>query len=221
MKKIIIALFIFSLSISVYAQKKQIYITPSTAKIFVDGSEVGSGKYIYKFRKNEDFVVLKFEAPGYITKEIKLFKRNPSKSVSYTLMVDEAEQNSVGVKEGIDIANKWFDINSKTGMTEDEAWKRLMSITTKYFDNVEIRDKSAGWIKTSWIVNTYSFQKVRTNLEIKISMGDNNLKYRARITSEIADFDQDEQGFQKYSRVLKKYERIIEELQNSLGGNNQ
>ncbi len=221
MKKILIALFIFSLSISVHAQKKQIYITPSTAKIFVDGSEVGNGKYIYKFRKNEDFVVLKFEAPGYISKEIKLFKRNPSKSVSYTLMVDEAEQNSVGAKEGIDIANKWFDINSKTGMTEDEAWKRLMSITTKYFDNVEIRDKSAGWIKTSWIVNTYSFQKVRTNLEIKISMGDNNLKYRARITSEIADFDQDEQGFQKYSRVLKKYERIIEELQNSLGGNNQ
>jgi len=153
-------------------------------------------------------------------KEVKLFKNNPNKSISYTLFIDEAQQNSVRSGEGIDIANKWFDINTKNGTTEDAAWKRLMSVTTKYFDNVEIRDKSAGWIKTAWTVNTFAYQKVRTNLEIKILMGDDNLKYRVRISSEIGDIDTNEQGYEKYARVLKKYEKIIEELQNSLGGNN-
>jgi hypothetical protein len=221
MKKVLLLLFIIaSFNIYLHAQKKQVHVTPSTAKIYIDGSEVGNGKYSVKFKRDEDFVILKFEEPGYITKEVKLFKNNPNKSVSYTLFIDEAHQNSVGAGEGIDIANKWFDINSKEGITEDAAWKRLMSVTTKYFDNVEIRDKSAGWIKTAWTVNTFAYQKVRTNLEIKIMMGDDNLKYRARISSEIGDIDTNEQGYEKYQRVLKKYERIIEELQNSLGGNN-
>jgi hypothetical protein len=105
-------------------------------------------------------------------------------------------------------------------MTEDEAWKRLMSIVTKTFDNIEIRDKSSGWIKTAWIPTSFLEQTVRTNLEVKVMMGDDALKYRARISSEITTADQGPRGYQKYERVLKKYERVIEELQNSLGGNN-
>lgn len=204
------------------AQTKQIHVIPTTAKIYVDGSEVGNGKYTHKFSKKDDFIVLKFEAPGYITKELKLLRSNPNKSVSYTLAVDEAELATVGAGEGIDIANRWFDVNSKAGTEEDRAWKRLMGIVLKYFDNVEIRDKAAGWIKTSWALNEFTSQIVRTNLEVKILMGDDDLKYRARITSEIADRDcgKSDQCFKKYHRVLKKYEKIIEELQNTLGGNN-
>jgi hypothetical protein len=203
------------------AVKKTIHITPATSKIYVDGSEVGNGMYSIKFKSDEDFVMLKFEAPGYIAKEVKLLKNNPNKTISYTLMEDEAMKNSIG-GEGIDMANKWFDINVKAGMSEDDAWKRLMSITTKYFDNVEIRDKSAGWIKTAYTVSTFTYQYVRTNVEIKIQFDDDNLKYRARISSEIADENcgKSAQCYQKYDRVLRKYETLLEELQRSLGGNN-
>lgn len=217
----IAGIFALTSSIELKAQSKTIHVIPQNAKIYLNSSEVGNGTYTYKFKKNTDFVMFKFEAPGYISKELKLLRTNPNKTVSYTLAVDEAEAASVGAGEGIDIANKWFDVNSKPGMTEDIAWKRLMSIVLKYFDNVEIRDKSSGWIKTSWLNQEFTSQRVRTNLEVKILMGDDDLKYRARISSEIADRDctKADQCFTKYSRVLKKYEKIIEELQNSLGGN--
>lgn len=204
------------------AQTKEIHVVPSTAKIYLNGSEVGNGNYKHKFNKKQDFVMLKFEAPSYITKEVKLLRTVPQKTLQYTLAIDEAEAASVGAGEGIDIANRWFDVNSRAGMDEDQAWKRLMGIVLKYFDNVEIRDKAAGWIKTSWALNEFTTQIVRTNLEVKILMGDDDLKYRARITSEIADRDcgKNDQCFRKYGRVLKRYEKIIEDLQNTLGGNN-
>lgn len=227
MKKIrLFLVFLLISTLSCYSQlfgtTKTVYVTPETAKIFVDGSEVGNGKYSIKFKNSDDFVMLKFEAPGYIKKEVKLMKNNPNKSISYKLMEDEAEKNSIG-GDGVDIANKWFDINVKKGMNEDDAWKRLMSVTTKYFDNVEIRDKSAGWIKTAWTVTTFTQQYVRTNLEIKVQFGDEGeIRYRVRLISEIADVDcgRNSECFQKYDRILKKYQTTIEELQRVVGGKN-
>lgn len=206
----------------VYCQTKTIHVTPSNAKIYVDGSEVSNGSYTIKFKRSEDFVMLKFEAPGYITKEVKLLKSNPNKTIAYKLWEDEAEKSSIGGEMG-DFANKWFDINVKQSMSEDDAWKRLMSITTKYFDRLEVRDKSAGWIKSEWVIQKFSYQSVRTNMEIKIQFGDENeIKYRVRLSSEIADADcgTNSQCFVKYNRILKKYEAVIEELQRSVGSNN-
>ena len=222
MKKFILILTASFFAINVYCQTKTIHVTPSNAKIYVDGSEVGNGSYAIKFKRSEDFVMLKFEAPGYLTKEVKLTKDNPNKTIAYKLLEDEAEKNSIGGEMG-DFANKWFDINVKQSMSEDDAWKRLMSITTKYFDRLEVRDKSAGWIKSEWSIQKFSYQLVRTNMEIKIVFGDENeLKYRVRLSSEIADADcgANSQCFVKYNRVLKKYETVIEELQRSVGSNN-
>jgi len=49
--------------------------------------------------------MLKFEAPGYITKEVKLLKNNPNKTIAYKLWEDETEKNSIGREMG-DFANK-------------------------------------------------------------------------------------------------------------------
>ena len=195
---------------------------PSTAKIYVNGSEVGNGTYTYKFKRSEDFIVLKFENAGYITRETKLYRNNPNKSISFSMYEDEAEKNSIG-GEGSESANKWFDINVKQGMSEDDAWKRLMSITTKYFDDVEVRDKSAGWIKTAWNVTGFTNQYVRTRMEVKTTFGDEGeLKYQVRLSSEIADRDcgRTNQCFTKYDRILRKFDAIIQELQRSVGSNN-
>ena len=204
------------------AQKKTIYVLPETAKIFYNGAEVGNGTYEVKFGRNEDFVMLKFEAPGYITRTVRLFKNNPKKTIQYELFPDEAEMNSVGAGEGVDIANKYFSITVKSTMSEDEAWKRLMNIAVSNFENVEVRDKSAGWIRTGWSRTTFAYQTVRTRLEIQAQFtGEDEISYRIKLSSEIADNDCGlrDQCFTKYDRLLRKYENIVSSLQATVGSN--
>jgi hypothetical protein len=223
MKKLVLVFAaVIGLSIGVNAQRKTVHVVPETAKIFYNGHEVGNGSYTVKFSRREDFVMLKFEASGYISRTVKLFKNNPKKTVSYELFVDEAMQNSIGTDEGVDLANKYFSITCKKGMTEDVVWKRLMNITVTNFENVEVRDQSAGWIKTAWINTGFLYQTVRTRMEIQLQFaGEDELAYRVKISSEIADKDcgTSNQCFEKYDRILKKYEQVISELQTSIGSN--
>jgi hypothetical protein len=223
MKKFLVILIaLIGFGFTANAQKKTVHVIPETAKIYYNGHEVGNGSYEIKFSRSEDFVLLKFEAPGYISRTVKLFKNNPKKTVSYELFVDEAMQNSIGEGEGVDLANKFFSVTCKKDMTEDVVWKRLMNIAVTNFENVEVRDKSAGWIKTAWISSYFLYQIVRTRLEIQLQFtGEEELAYRVRLSSEIADKDcgKNDQCFMKYDRILKKYEHVISELQTSLGSN--
>lgn len=228
MKKIIISLFAINFIIfgllepKLFAQKKTIFVIPENAKIYYNGSEVATGTYTIKFKRDEDFAMLKFEAPGYISRTVKLFKENPKNTISYELFEDEAMLNSIGESEGVDLANKYFSVTCKKGMSEDIAWKRLMNIAITNFENVEVRDKSAGWIKTGWVNTVFAYQIVRTRLEIQLQFTEENeLSYRVRISSEIADKDCgfSNQCFVKYNRILRKYEQVVSELQTSLGSN--
>lgn len=224
MKKVLLVLLaiLFCGTINLNAQKKTIHVTPDNAKIFVDGNEVGNGSYTLKFNQRTDFYMLKFEAPGYLTKQVKLFKNNPNKTIAYKLAKDDFFFNSVGAsgEDGIDVANKWFEVTVKKGMTEDQIWKRLMSIANKNFENVEIRDKSAGWIRTAWSKTTFeSGQVCRTRLEIKINTDiEEEITYRVKIYSEINN-DPDCIGddcFEKTDRLVKKFIDVVNELQNKL-----
>ena len=81
---LVIAIFVLAFcSSSIFAQTKTIFVTPETAKIYYNGHEVGNGTYQIKFKKKEDFAVLKFEAPGYIPRTVKLFRNNPKNTISY------------------------------------------------------------------------------------------------------------------------------------------
>lgn len=224
MKKVHLVLLaiLFCGTINLNAQKKTIHVTPDNAKIFVDGNEVGNGSYTLKFNPRTDFYMLKFEAPGYLTKQVKLFKNNPNKTIAYKLAKDDFFFNSVGAsgEDGIDVANKWFEVTVKKDMTEDQIWKRLMSIANKNFENVEIRDKSAGWIRTAWSKTTFeSGQVCRTRLEIKINTDiEEEITYRVKIYSEINN-DPDCIGddcFEKTDRLVKKFIDVVNELQNKL-----
>ena len=228
MKKLLF-LVIFSLMLSnplVIAQRKTIHVTPDNAKIFVDGSEVGNGSYTIKFDHHTDFFVLKFTAPGYITKQVKLMKNNPNKTIAYKLAKDEFYYNSVGPnggangEEGIDLANKWFEVSVRKDLSEEQVWKRLMSIATKNFENIEVRDKSAGWIRTAWAKSYYPSQVVRTRLEIKFNTdNDEELTYKVKVYSELCEDIElagDANNFVKSDRIMNKYVDLINELQNKL-----
>ncbi len=221
-KTLLLVSFIFLGGQIATAQKKTIHVTPETAKIFINGAEVGAGMYTYKFKRGEDFVMLKFEAPtGYLDRTIRLFKDNPNKTIAYQLYKDEALLESSGSEDGIDIANKNFSITCREGMTEDIVWKRLMNIAFTNFENIEIRDKDAGWIRTAWVKTGFTSQLVRTRMELRMQFAGEGLAYQVKISSEISDDPQcsGDQCFQKYDRVLKKYENIISDLQSTLGSN--
>jgi len=202
---------------------KKVYVVPEKAKIFYNGHEVGNGTYDVKFKDDEDFAVMKFECPGYITRTVKLFKENPKNTISYDLFVDEAMLNSVGAEDGLDLANKYFTITCKKDMDEDIVWKRLMNIAVTNFENVEVRDKGAGWIRTAWHEDPFTYQVVRTRMEIQLQFADTEQKtYRVKLWSEIADKDcvgYGDECYVKYNRVLRKFAQVISELQVSLGSN--
>ncbi len=194
---------------------------PETATIYVDGNAVGEGSYTLKFEKDNDIYVVKATAPGYMEKTIRVLKSNPQKSVLIRLHEDEAFAASSGGSEGSGInANTWMDITCRKGLSEDMVWKRLMSIATSYYSNIEVRDKSAGWIKTAWRFTKFTNQTVRTRLEVRISFTDEErVSYRARIISELKENDcTGQQCYRAYDRVLKVFEPMIEELQTSVGG---
>lgn len=219
-KLILVILFVTIISLTGFAAKKiTIHTMPENATISIDGAEVGNGTYTVKFEKKVDFYLIKVSAPGYLTKNFKLLKSNPNNSVLYKLSPDEAMQSSKGgIDTGMDMANKWFDIVCSPGISEDEIWKRLIAVSLNYFDNIEIRDKEAGWIKTGWKTTIFSEQVVRTQMEIRVSFtnGDAN-SYRVRITSEIRDKNNlGAQAFVKYDRVLNQFIPLIDELQTSI-----
>ena len=227
MKKLVLFFTVLMalMSQTVCGQTKKIHVTPDKAKIYVDGSEVGNGTYSVKFNNKTDFYMLKFECPGYITKQVKLLKSNPNKTIEYRMDKDDFYFNSVGPsgnavgEDAIDVANKWFEVSVRDGMDEGKIWKKLMSIASKNFENVEIRDKSAGWIRTAWAKTNYDRQVVRTRLEIKVNTDDDEeISYKVKIYSEVNnDIDcSGEDCFEKSDRVLKKYVDVINELQNKL-----
>ncbi len=221
LKTFLVGGFILLSSQAAFAQKKTIHVTPETAKIYINGSEVGTGSYTYKFGRNDDFIMLKFEAPGYLSRTVRLLKNNPNKTVAYKLYQDEAMLNSLGSQDGVDYANKNFTITCREGMSEDIVWKRMMAIVINNFENAEMRDKDAGWIRSPWVNTRFTTQTVRTRLEIRMQFAGEGLAYQVKISSEISD-DPDcsgDQCFEKYDRVLKKYENIISELQTTLGSN--
>lgn len=224
LKSVILVMCIFISAEYANAKKKTVHVIPENATIFLNGAEVGNGSYEIDFKKNMDFVILKFEAHGYVERTVRLYKDNPKNVVSYTLAKDEAFENSTGDEEGINYANKYFSITAKKGMTEDEVWKRLMNIATNNFENVEVRDKSAGWIRTGWSVLKFknSGQAVRTRLEIKLQFtGDDEISFRAELQSQISDLDcgYSDQCYHDYDRLLRKYTSVISELQTTLGSN--
>lgn len=200
------------------AKKITIHTEPANATISIDGAEVGVGSYTVKFGRNVDFYLVKVSAPGYLTKTFRLLKNNPSKTVLYKLSPDEAMQNSRGGDDaGMDMANKWFEVTCGAGVTEDEIWKRLVNVSLNYFDNIEIRDKDAGWIRTGWKTTTFTEQVVRTQMEVRVSFnGGETPTYKVRITSEIRSIMDSANSYVKYDRVLNKYTPLIDELQTSI-----
>lgn len=196
----------------VFKKQKTIYVEPDNAIISIGGTEVGQGQYNLTIGK-QDFVVVKLSAPGYITKTVKIYKGDKATTYSYKLENDDAYAAS-GTS---DIANKSMSVIVEK-KTEDEAWKRIVYYTSENFPDMQIQDKTTGWLRSAWTVQSFNYVNIRTRVEIKQVPGMEKLTYKVTLQSEIADRNcgLDDQCFVKWDRLLKRYAQMIQDLLNSL-----
>ncbi len=214
MKKFLIALIALFIALPAvcFPQKKKITVIPSEAKIYVDGQYVADGSYVLQFNKKNEVYIIKLECPGYAPKDnIRVLRTDTRKAIVYTLKEDD----SIAASVATELANKYFTIRVREGVSVEQAWKLLTQTMLNYYDEIKTSDRSSGFMNTAWTVEKFESAevKVRTRVQIKEITNDGNLTYQIRISSEIADIDAGEQSYKPWNRVLKKYEPLINEMQ--------
>lgn len=217
MKKfLLIVVALVGLSFSALAQRnaKTINVVPDNAKIIMAGAEVGQGSYVLSMGK-QDYVMLRLTCPGYVDRTVRVYKNDKRKSLTFTLEEDESFTAS---EASSDLANKYMTVNVRADLNRDEVWKRVNLTISDLFPNLEISDKAAGWVRSSWEVQRFAYVTIRTRIEIKERLGQDNLSYRVRLQSEIASNEcgASDECFKAWERVLKKYNQSVMDLLNSL-----
>lgn len=205
------------LSANGFAANKKVVTNPANAKIYVDGNYVADGSFFLKFNSKNNMYMLKVELPGYVTKEMKIFKNDKRDVVSIDLRKDDSLEGSVESN----VANRYFTVNVREGVDETTAWKILSQVLLNYFDEMKTSDKSSGYMNTAWVEQRFPMAevKIRTMVQIKQIMSD-GLAYQIRISSEISPINiSGDNGFRPWPRVLKRYEPLINEMQQRLGSN--
>ncbi len=227
MKKFILLLAICSLLI--YHSYGQIFpifpfpeveltVSEKDAEIYVNNKLIKKGNAtIVVPRKSCVFV--KIVKAGYFIEEVKYCKKKyepkPPKTDYITLTKDDSYWGSVSM----DISNKDMTIIVNKKKSETQAWKLISQIIMSYFDIIEISDKETGYLRTAWVVQTYSKATIRTRVIIKQS-DSSPLTYKIKIISEKSNEQKasvkDDEKFSKWDRVLRKYEGIVSEIQTRL-----
>ncbi len=112
-----------------------------------------------------------------------------------------------------DIAN--IDIEIKTSLEEIQAWKLLSQIITTHFDVIEITDRETGYLRTSWVVQSFMQNTIRTRIIVKLG-NSNPLAYKVKLVSEESRVPgtsvKSDELYREWDRVLRKYENIIGEM---------
>jgi len=218
-KLFLILLVILATGSGAFAGKKEVKfnVSEQDARIFVDGKLMGSGQLIITI-PSYACVVVKVEKLGYLTGIIEFCNKPdftpPPKTYYYQMEKDDAYDAS----EATDMAN--IDIEIKTKKSETEAWKLLSQIITSYFDVIEVTDRETGYLRTSWVVQSFKQQTVRTRIIVKLGESD-PLTYKIKLVSEVAAGGQvsvkSDELFKEWDRILRKYREVIHEVQTRLG----
>jgi hypothetical protein len=216
MKKVFGLLLIAAISsVSAFAKKKKINVTTDEgARLFVNGKEVGNSTTVVI--TNDGVVTyVRAEKVGHLP-AIRQYSFVKSKAElpdnDYLQMIpDEAYTNSSTTNQ----ANR--DIDLRTELSEDEAWKLISRIVTNYFDVIEVTDKTTGYLRTAWVTKRFNGGSVRTRLIVKT--GSNSpLSYKVKLSSEYTTSQSaNDEDFKTWDRVLRTYEGVISEMQSRLG----
>jgi hypothetical protein len=226
MKNLLVLLFILVASINSIASKEvKITVTPSDAKIFIDGNYVADGVTTATIRKKEGFIVVKFVKEGYVTLETKIFYTDNRTAVSFTMHRDAFLD--ISVASGL--VNKYFTVKVDPALYKVEngkrnsemAWKMIHQIILNYFDEIQTTDMASGFIQTPWLYKSFpeAERQVRTRVSVKESNLGGDLTFQIKVASEVAPIfaAQKDESFQEINRILKELEPLISEFQARLG----
>jgi hypothetical protein len=210
----------------------KITTNPIDASIEIGGKRVGNGNYDLKVPKNA-CVEVRITKDGFI-RYVKDYCNQPNMQEVVTtdlieMTVDEAYTSSVSS----DLANIRITVPVKAGIAPEDAWKVLSSIITRYFDILETVDYNTGYLTTSWQVENFQSSIIRTRVIVSSGGNSDELAYAVKLVSQEAFLDgqikdnsmlkdrqvrpqvtvKDDEKFEDWARILKKYEGLIQEIQ--------
>lgn len=197
----------------------KITTAPNDAAIEIGGKRVGNGAYDLKVPKNS-CVEVRISKDGFI-RYVKNYcnqanMQEPPASDFLEMVVDEAYTSSVSS----DLANVRITVPVKAGLAPEESWKILSSIITGYFDILETVDYNTGYLTTSWQVQNFQSSIIRTRVIVSSGGNSDQLAYAVKLVSQEAFLDgknpvtvKDDEKFQDWARILKKYDGLIQEIQ--------
>jgi hypothetical protein len=206
-------------SFIVKAQSVEISASEPDAKIIVDGQTLGAGNIKIKVPKNT-CVDVKIEKAGFLKYEQTFCNKKgmadlPKKQF-FDMKRDDAEQASIKTDQAnIDFS---VEVNKKQDVTE--TWKLVNQIVTDYFDAIEVSDKETSYLRTSWSIQSFMQNTIRTRLIIKLSKS-TPLTFKIKLVSEYSGYPQTsvkaDELFHEWDRVLRKYQNVISDFNTRLG----
>lgn len=201
----------------------KVSVDPPEAQISVDELYLGDGIASFEIGKDDGFVVLKAECPGYKTATAKFYYKDSRDAVSFKLRRDA----TADYLSATDLANKYFTINVSPNLLEKDvngnisttkAWRAVQNIILSYFDEIQSMDLTTGYFQTPWEytkVPELDFA-IRTRVTIKENTLGDNVTFQVKVSSERATSAAKVEGWAEQPYILKKFQPIIEELQSRI-----
>jgi len=226
MKRLFLLVALFAFFGSMNAKPIKISVTPSDAKIYIDGNYQADGVTTANVRKKEGFIVVKVEKEGYITLEDKIFFTDKRKAVSYTMRRDvffdlSVASGLVNQYFSVMVSEDLYTIDDNGKIDASLAWKMIHQIILNYMDEIKITDVASSYIQTPWYYKSFpeADKQVRTRVTVRESnSGADYLTFQIKISSEAANLIANrEESFQEINRIIKDLEPMINEFQLRLG----
>lgn len=215
--KVIFYLVITACANNVFSQKvrdTKIKVSTSVpdASITVNGRAAGNGGAEVRLL-SYSCMKISAQKEGFYAKSVE-FCNNGNTKLPKAHYIELEQDAAFEASVKADIAN--VDINIRPKKSLLESWKAVNSLVLQYIDAIEVSDKENFYLRTAWVAATYNSGIIRTRVIIKANGAD---QFVIKILSEKAEPGssvKDDEKFKEWDRVLRKYSKIIDELQNRL-----
>jgi hypothetical protein len=199
---------------TVMANRVTITTSPQEARIYVNGVLKGKGKIQLNIPRKE-CVTVEVRLEGFV-QEIRTYcnkrnEANPHKDY-IQLQADEALTSSTPSN----YVNNETLLSVKSTKTREDAWSYIYSSVLNTFEDIDLNDARAGYLRTAWIGNSFKNNTVRIRIIIR-QTSDDPLAYKIKFTSEESGkpgtpVNNADGLYKPFNRMLKKYDQFIEEL---------
>ena len=218
---LIFVITVMSMTISqlVMASKFTLTTSPENARIYVNGVLKGTGKIDIDIPRRECITVeVKLEGFVRVVRTYCNEKRELKKShTDYIILREDAAITSSVLS---DFVNNEIQLTVKGTKTREEAWRLIVATVLSRFEELDLNDERAGYLRTSWISNPFDNNTVRIKVIVR-QTSDDPLAYKIKINSEESGrpdtpVNNADGLYKPFNRMLKKYDGFMEELMTKL-----